>query len=75
MRTFKYGDLRGKSIIPRKTGVARAPSQLESKSHRKVASESRYGIEKSEGNLSETLQIAAVRTVQEEAKPRDPIND
>ena len=75
MRTFKHGDLRGKSLLPRKSGVARAPSQLESRSHRKVASESRYGIDKSDANLNETLQIVAVRATQEEARARDPMNE
>ena len=61
--------------MPRKSGVARVPSQLESRSHRKVASESRYGIDRSDANLSETLNTIAVKTTQEDSKARDPMND
>ena len=62
MRSFKYGDLKGKSLMPRKIGIARVPNQVaQERSHRKVASESRYGIDKLDANMNETLQIVAIK--------------
>ena len=79
MYKFKVGEIKAKSLVPKKVGTRMAKIEPK-KSQRRLTQDNRYGVDRPETtvsreSLSETLKIVAMHAMQEENKARDPMTD